>query len=197
MTEWILVKHKHGLSVHSGAERGISIGAFSEVSDIVNRCIPGAMVFPGIAHHLNEARYLGGNGCGFDAGPCVFAWADAGEGGKWILQIKEDNEKRYPSREGRWWNGTDVGASSASIFAFFTKSPQAAHYLRGMDKSLPQDAGDFGRCKRLLDIFPEWKDRLQEFAQESPGWKKLADKWDELEKMGSEELTKTLQLINR
>ncbi len=46
--------------------------------------------------------------------------------------------------------------------------------------SLPCDAGDFGRCHRLLLKFPEWRARLTEVAAAHSAWAPLVAVWDEL-----------------
>lgn len=57
-----------------------------------------------------------------------------------------------------WLFSDDTGASSKTL---------CAHMLgiKGVRNSIPSDAADRGRCIRLLQLIPEWKDRLDEMAE--------------------------------
>nr|WP_321529251.1 hypothetical protein [Sedimenticola selenatireducens] len=48
---------------------------------------------------------------------------------------------------------------------------------------VPHDPGDFGRCSRLLEHFPEWVGRLPEVAEQYPEWSALVREWGALERM--------------
>ena len=74
----------------------------------------------------------------------------------------------------QWAMGNDAGISSKTIMSVMTGTALEDH------ASVPWDADDFGRCYRLLNIFPEWKSRLQEVADKYPEWQKLVDNWDKL-----------------
>jgi len=58
----------------------------------------------------------------------------------------------------KWASSEDTGASSISLFK---------HMLGFEDNrnASPMDAGDRGRCIRLLNLMPEWWDRLDEMAE--------------------------------
>jgi len=80
-------------------------------------------------------------------------------------------------RAGMWLAGNDTGISSRTIH----------NVLRGQTKpddgwgwSAPWDADDFGRCARLIDLIPEWEDRIHEVADMCRSWRPIADCWDEL-----------------
>ena len=45
---------------------------------------------------------------------------------------------------------------------------------------IPYDGGDFGRCYRLLQHFPEWRERLHEMSEKYPMWGPMVEVWDEL-----------------
>lgn len=45
---------------------------------------------------------------------------------------------------------------------------------------MPYDAGDFGRCLRLLEMVPELHDYLPAVAKACPQWKPLLPIWSEL-----------------
>jgi len=44
----------------------------------------------------------------------------------------------------------------------------------------PWDGDDFGRCERLLILYPEWRARLHEMKAVSPIWAALVERWDEI-----------------
>ena len=75
-----------------------------------------------------------------------------------------------------WYRGTDTGISSETIFEVMTGHPVRSH-------SEPADSGDFGRCYRLLDKFPHWRERLGEVADRFPAWRPIVDNWETLESM--------------
>lgn len=77
-----------------------------------------------------------------------------------------------------WAAGRDTGTSSLTIYHVMTGNPSHHH---GYDT--PSDPSDFGRCYRLLKLFPQWKPRMPEVAAKFPKWKRLVAEWDELEKM--------------
>ena len=72
-----------------------------------------------------------------------------------------------------WLLSGDTGTSSKTICAVMTGSE-----LRSTD--VPHDNDDFGRCYRLLRMFPEWRARLHEVAEEFPMWGPMVEAWDEL-----------------
>lgn len=84
-------------------------------------------------------------------------------------------DKSIERRAAEWALSDDTGASSKTI----------ARHMMGMDKSYsyPSDGGDLGRCIRLLDAIPEWRERLPEMAQHSEAWAALVEHWAELEAM--------------
>ncbi|MGB8480705.1 MAG: hypothetical protein WCE63_18005 [Acidobacteriaceae bacterium] len=48
---------------------------------------------------------------------------------------------------------------------------------------VPYDPADFGRCYRLLQLFPAWKPRLDEVAARYPAWRPLVREWSALESL--------------
>lgn len=124
----------------------------------------------------------------------VMCIVDAGaEHNAWRTEIAA-SLAHLPAQE-RWWKGLDVGQSAAAIFAVFCeerlRSP-AAELGRG---AVPQDADDFGRCSRLLKLFPEWKERLAHVSIGYPNtkWPAIIARWDELEAASAAEKTKLLR----
>jgi hypothetical protein len=66
----------------------------------------------------------------------------------------------------KWATGDDTGVSSRFL----------CRWLYGFDPAdlryytAPSDASDRGSCIRLLNLIPEWWDRLDEMAGVSKGW---------------------------
>lgn len=79
-------------------------------------------------------------------------------------------------RQMDWLASYDVGASSRAIFHVFTG-------VNTRESSVPHDPSDFGRCYRLLKLFPEWRKNIHKISERYHHWKKLIDDWDELEKV--------------
>lgn len=80
----------------------------------------------------------------------------------------------------KWYRGGDSGLSSETIFQVMTGIPVKW-------TSTPMDSADFGRCSRLLDRFPKWRDRLHEVSEQFPEWKQLIDNWSKLESLYEKE----------
>ena len=84
-----------------------------------------------------------------------------------------------------WLLSNDTGISSKTICAVMTNSKI------GIDTSLPDipyDPADFGRCYRLLKLFPEWRPRLPEVAAWFAAWEPMVAAWDELTNLYEEEI---------
>jgi hypothetical protein len=79
----------------------------------------------------------------------------------------------------QWLMDDDTGTSSKTILSVMTATPYD-------DGDVPYDAGDFGRCYRLLKHFPEWRQRLPEVAAALPIWGPMVAAWDELTAMYEE-----------
>jgi hypothetical protein len=75
-----------------------------------------------------------------------------------------------------WMLSDDTGVSSKLICQVMT----GAQPLTGFNVGVPHDAGDFGRCYRLLRLFPHWRRRLPEVVALYPSWVALVREWDEL-----------------
>ena len=82
-----------------------------------------------------------------------------------------------------WARSWDVGISSATIWSVLTGRPSP---LGTYD--VPRDPGDIGRCFRLLDKLPAWRERLDAVAHRFPKWRPLVDHWDELRALYDEEV---------
>ena len=78
-----------------------------------------------------------------------------------------------------WFLFGDTGVSSETILSVMTGA-----YKIGKDRhnnSTPRDVWDFARCVKLLELFPEWKCRINEVGTVFPHWASLCAKWDEAE----------------
>jgi hypothetical protein len=138
----------------------------------------------GIPHHFHAS--------GRSEVVCCVAMAP--EAVKWRAEI-EASVAGLPPEE-RWWNGIDVGASSAAVFAVFCKEKfrfAAQEMSRG---AVPRDADDFERCSRLLGLFPKWRAELERVANAYPdgAWPKIVSKWDELEQASA---TRQSEILSR
>lgn len=96
-----------------------------------------------------------------------------------------------------WMTGDYTGASSTTIAHVLSGVSQSTPCLRG---STPFDSADFGRCVQLLEIFPEWRNRLHEVAAVYPKWGPIVFRWDELAQLWYDknyrECTRELLAIN-
>ena len=91
--------------------------------------------------------------------------------------IAEAGAARVYSKTGmsvqQWLLSDDVGASSKYLCSVLSGDFHA-------EMNVPWDAGDFGRCHRLLWAIPELKNRFRLLTTCPPPWPALHDKWDEL-----------------
>ncbi len=71
-----------------------------------------------------------------------------------------------------WALGDSVGMSARCL----------ARHMIGMptDGSYPHDGGDFGRCEKLLDVMPSFRERLSEMASVNAYWAALVPRWEEI-----------------
>jgi hypothetical protein len=80
-----------------------------------------------------------------------------------------------------WLQSGDTGISSETIWSVMTGHP-AGRY------GVPRDPADFGRCHRLLALFPTWRERLPEVTVRFPEWALLIEAWPELTRLYVEEI---------
>lgn len=92
---------------------------------------------------------------------------------------------RYGGDPRKWFYGPDTGTSSKVIW--HVMMGQAASVKRG---DHPLDPSDFGRCFRLLEAFPAWRERIGEMVAISRVWARMAEHWGELEALYREEVPK-------
>lgn len=90
--------------------------------------------------------------------------------------------KREVSTPEEWWNGSDTGLSSMTIWCHMTNRWRRMPHAYEGSFPTPADSWDFGRCYRLLKLFPEWRARMPEMAR-LKGWEKVASSWSDLEQL--------------
>lgn len=84
-----------------------------------------------------------------------------------------------------WAAGRDTGTSSLTIYSAITGKP--SHHS---SFDTPRDPSDFGRCYRLLKLFPAWREKLSETAKLCKKWEPFVAAWDELTALYEEESPK-------
>lgn len=87
----------------------------------------------------------------------------------------------------KWIVGNDTGVSSKTIWAVMQGTVDGVNRSGG-NFDVPHDPSDFGRCFRLLQLIPEWRDDLAKVAEVFPAWKPLVDVWSDLEALYVKEL---------
>lgn len=81
-----------------------------------------------------------------------------------------------------WLANGETGTSSETM-AFWL-----AFGIRGRWASTPSDPSDLDRCLRLLDHVPEMRPHLHKMSELSDDWKKLVERWDEIERSHLDEV---------
>lgn len=186
-TQYMLERCDHGWIIEAPPGRpGIPVTALSECSAMFPK---DAGIYSGIAHHYKNNGRPG----------VVICIATPNDSKRWIYEI-EQSLKRYACPQRAWWVGTDVGKSSAAMFAVLCDDPvlikTAADFSRG---AIPYDADDFGRCHRLLNRFPEWRMKLDAVANRYPDtkWPAIIQQWSKIELATPEKQTEILREINK
>jgi hypothetical protein len=157
----------HGWTISAiPTESGVPLHALDECLKLFPK---GSIMDHGIAGHLRRHRRMF----------AVFVIGTATDLSAWRGEILAD--LAHLPRGERWWKGLDVGTSSAAIFAVFSNLHREA--ARDLSRgAVPHDADDFGRCKRLLELFPEWIASLDLVAIAHPDtpWPRLVERWQDL-----------------
>ncbi len=87
--------------------------------------------------------------------------------------VEGDYHPKPPMTPEEWAVSRDTGTSSKTIYSAITG--------RKIDRiGIPYDPDDFGRCYRLLKLFPAWRKELDKVAVLCPRWKPFVEAWDEL-----------------
>ena|ERR1035437_1262502 len=106
------------------------------------------------------------------------------------ILVKELNQESVKStaKEGleKWLQSDETGLSSLYIASIL--SGRSTLRNRIVERNIPHDGSDFGRCLKLLEAVPEWKKRLGEVGKKGgPTWKKLIENWKKLEELYKKE----------
>ncbi len=80
-------------------------------------------------------------------------------------------------RLAQWFASGDTGISSEAVALWMS----AGVKLDRWGSSTPSDGGDFGRCYRLLKLFPEWRERIADMAGAGNLWPTYAARWADME----------------
>lgn len=178
---YTIERFEHGWTISGIDGRGVPMNALREVLPM----IPGANadMDTGIVHHLRETGRP----------DTIFAIGSPAKLACWRREIWQAVEKLPP--EERWWKGFDTGLSSAAIFAVFASSPWREAAAKRSNGATPLDAADFGRCHRLLKLFPEWRARLHQVAEHYPQteWPRLVAIWPALETATPEKVAEMIR----
>ena len=113
-----------------------------------------------------SAKSLNCPKCGANAKKIAFGRGDVPDP-KPIQLGLTDVEKRH-----EWLKLHDNGMSSECIADVMCGLPNQGNY--------PHDGSDFGRCERLLMLYPEWRERLSEMSAINMAWAALVPKWDKI-----------------
>jgi hypothetical protein len=180
--QYMLERHTHGwLLCARPGEGGVPMSTLNEIKGLFTS---DEVIDAGIAHHYNTMGYRL---------HVVMAICTADGSKLWCKEI-EDELADYPPAL-RWWSSTDVGRSSAAIFHVFCPEHLKLVSRTFSQGDTPKDAADFHRCKRLLQQFPDWRNRLNEVAAFYPktAWLEIVDRWSELEQASDEDIYRILK----
>lgn len=112
---------------------------------------------------------------------------------KWTKEVEQRaTTKAKGNAELEWLLGPDTGTSSLTMFLVLCSTDEARNAcqarLGSWGPSHPHDPDDFGRCHRLLEKFPAWREQLPRVARIFPKWARLIERWDEVTTLYLEEL---------
>lgn len=95
--------------------------------------------------------------------------------------------KTVEQRAMEWIAYGETGISSKTIWAVMLGLADPSKRSSPYDWCYPYDPSDFNRCRKLLELIPEWRERLHEVAAMFPEWKGIVEHWDELDRLFDEE----------
>ena len=169
--EYIIEKHTHGWLVCAApGQRGVTMSALAVAQPLFPA---NAVIDAGIArHHTVWAHET-----------AVFCVTTKSGSELWRKDIAAAIAEQLRAPHDLWWYGTDVGTSSAGMFAVLCPEYLRASASEYGNRTTPRDADDLGRCLRLLEAIPEWRERLNEVAEAYPdtAWPRIIARWVELE----------------
>ncbi len=111
---------------------------------------------------------------------CEKCGAECGMGGNY--KDAPPVTARIEDRVSWWKNRGEHGISSATIFY-----AMGGGWVYGSRDDIPYDPADYERCRRLLDLIPEWRADMGKIVKRFPYWKPLVDRWDEFDALHDEE----------
>lgn len=85
-------------------------------------------------------------------------------------------------RLAEWLSGRDTGVSSKAIAMFLGAGVKPEMW------STPSDPSDLGRCLRLLEKIPEFKERFAEMVEAGGFWPTFVERWSEMEQSMADEV---------
>lgn len=82
----------------------------------------------------------------------------------------------------KWFLDGKIGsASKAIVRKMMGMEPRYNRVKFKQDTYAPIDIDEFGKCIKLLDLFPAWRERLPDMVTVSPEWAVLVANWPKLE----------------
>lgn len=105
---------------------------------------------------------------------------DCDPAGGAAVEERRERERAEAARDPMTWIlGPDTGISSVTIWHVMTGQLWPGCY-QSFGPDVPPDPSDFGRCHRLLQVFPAWRARLSEVARRYPVWGPMVREWDRM-----------------
>lgn len=80
-----------------------------------------------------------------------------------------------------WIIKGEVGTSSKTIWAVMMGVENKPRQCDDFNYDIPHDMDDFGRCIKLLNLFPEWYSKLTNVSRIFPKWIPIIREWRQLE----------------
>ena len=82
----------------------------------------------------------------------------------------------------KWFLDGKIGSATKEIVRkMMGLEPRYNRVKFKEDTYHPSDIDEFGKCVKLLDLFPAWRERLPEMVTVSPEWAVLVANWPKLE----------------
>lgn len=87
----------------------------------------------------------------------------------------------------QWIINGETGVSSMTIWAVLMNAVMDDEDRYRGSYDIPYDSGDFGRCYKLLEAVPGFRERLGEVGERFPIWRPFVREWEFLERMYAQE----------
>lgn len=85
----------------------------------------------------------------------------------------------------------DCGMSATAILLHTLNAYNKIEY-----RDYPFDVSDFGRCLRVVELFPEAKAKLDVMRTVSPQWREVMNHWGELEQLRKDDPSRCSQRLH-